>query len=172
LEAKRSSKNKASFGKGNPEKVVAAECANNSVTGAAMVPVLSLGIPGDPLTASMMGVFIVHNIFPRSQLFIEEVELVYGIFISMFLINIVALGILIFSARRISGVINTNPAILAVCIMAFSLIGAYSVANVFSNIWVALGAGIFGYLARCFGFPLIGFVLGIIWGPMVEERLR
>ncbi|MEZ5844247.1 MAG: tripartite tricarboxylate transporter permease [Hyphomicrobiaceae bacterium] len=171
-EARRASSDPASFGKGNPEGVVASESANNAVTGAAMVPVLALGIPGDAITALIMGVFIIHNIFPGPQLFAEQPQLVSGIFASMFLMNIMIFLILLFSARYVAKLAEIPPGPLSVGILLLSFIGAYSVANNFANVWIALIAGIFGYVARRLGLPIVGLMLGIILGPLIEERLR
>lgn len=172
IEARRSSKNKDEFGKGAPEGIVASESANNAVTGAALVPVLALGIPGDAITALMLGVFLIHNIFPGPQLIAEQPELVSGIYVSMFVLNIFIFIFLFFFTRQIARLAEIHPVVLGSGILMLSFIGAYSVSNSMTNVWIALGAGIFGYFARRLGFPIIGLMLGIILGPMIEERLR
>lgn len=172
IEARRSSKNSAEFGKGAPEGIVASESANNAVTGAALVPVLALGIPGDAITALMLGVFLIHNIFPGPQLVSEQPELVSGIYVSMFVLNIMVFAILFLFTRQIARLAEIHPVVLGSSILMLSFIGAYSVSNSMTNVWIALGAGIFGYFARRLGFPIIGLMLGVILGPMFEERLR
>ena len=172
IEARRSSKNSAKFGKGAPEGIVASESANNAVTGAALVPVLALGIPGDAITALMLGVFLIHNIFPGPQLVSEQPELVSGIYVSMFVLNIMVFAILFLFTRQIARLAEIHPVVLGSSILMLSFIGAYSVSNSMTNVWIALGAGIFGYFARRLGFPIIGLMLGVILGPMFEERLR
>lgn len=172
IEARRSSKKPERFGKGAPEGIVASESANNAVTGAALIPVLALGIPGDAITALMLGVFLIHNIFPGPQLIAEQPELVSGIYVSMFVLNIFIFGFLFFFTHHIARLAQIHPVVLGVSILMLSFIGAYSVSNLMANVWVAFGAGIFGYFARRLGFPIIGLMLGIILGPMIEERLR
>lgn len=172
IEARRASKTPEEFGKGAPEGIVASESANNAVTGAALVPVLALGIPGDAITALMLGVFLIHNIFPGPQLISEQPELVSGIYVSMFILNIIIFTFLFFFTKQIARLAQIHPVVLGTAILMLSFIGAYSVSNSMTNVWIALGAGIFGYFARRLGFPIIGLMLGIILGPMIEERLR
>lgn len=172
IEARRASKHPESFGKGAPEGIVASESANNAVTGAALVPVLALGIPGDAITALMLGVFLIHNIFPGPQLIMEQPELVSGIYVSMFFLNIVIFGFLFFFTRQIARLAEIHPVVLGSAILLLSFIGSYSVSNSMTDVWIAFAAGIFGYFARRLGFPIIGLMLGIILGPMFEERLR
>ena len=172
IEARRASKTPEEFGKGAPEGIVASESANNAVTGAALVPVLALGIPGDAITALMLGVFLIHNIFPGPQLISEQPELVSGIYVSMFILNIIIFTFLFFFTKQIARLAQIHPVVLGTGILMLSFIGAYSVSNSMTNVWIALGAGIFGYFARRLGFPIIGLMLGIILGPMIEERLR
>jgi putative tricarboxylic transport membrane protein len=172
IAARRASRHPEQFGKGAPEGIVASETANNAVTGAAMVPVLALGIPGDAITALMLGVFMIHNIFPGPRLIIEQPELVSGIYASMLVLNLIIFALLILFTRQIARLSQIHPVILGVAILLLSFIGAYSVSNSIINVWIALGAGIFGYFARRLGFPVIGLMLGMILGPMIEERLR
>lgn len=172
IEARRAAKSPETFGQGAPEGVVASESANNAVTGAALVPVLALGIPGDAITALMLGVFLIHNIFPGPQLITDQPELVSGIYVSMFVLNIMIFAFLYFFTRHIARLAEIHPVVLGCSILMLSFIGAYSVSNSMTDVWIAFGAGIFGYFARRLGFPIIGLMLGIILGPMIEERLR
>lgn len=172
IEARRSSKNPVEFGKGAPEGIVASESANNAVTGAALVPVLALGIPGDAITALMLGVFLIHNIFPGPTLMTDQPELVSGIYVSMFVLNIIIFVLLFLFTRQIARLAEIHPVVLGSAILMLSFIAAYSVGNSMTDVWIAFGAGIFGYFARRLGFPIIGLMLGIILGSMIEERLR
>jgi putative tricarboxylic transport membrane protein len=172
LEAKRASADPDSFGRGNPRGIIAAEASNNAVTGASMIPVLTLGIPGDALTALIMGVFIIHNVYPGPRLFVNNPELIYGIFISMLVINVAILSIMLCTRRWLAATVRLDPAILAVTIMAFGFIGAYAMTSNFFAVWIALGAGVVGYVGRRIGLPMIGLLLGLILGPMIESRLR
>ena len=111
LEAKRSSDNPESFGKGNPEGIIAAEAANNSNSGGAMGTVFALGIPGDAITAIIMGVFIVHGVYPGPRLLVDKPDLVYGIFAALFVINIAILIILILFTRYLAFFVRVDARI-------------------------------------------------------------
>lgn len=172
LEAKRASATPQSFGHGSPEGIVAAEASNNAVTGAAMIPVLALGIPGDALTALMMGVFIIHSIYPGPRLFIDDPALVYGIFVAMLVINVAIFALLLASSRWLHRITRVDPSLLGVAILCLCFVGSYSMTSDVFAVWVALGAGVFGYAGRRVGLPMVGFLLGLILGPMIEARLR
>ena len=172
LEARRSSRDPASFGQGNPEGIIAAEASNNAVTGAAMIPVLTLGIPGDALTALMMGVFVIHNVYPGPRLFVDDPGLVYGIFVAMLVANLLIFVLLLLSIRILGRIARLDPGVLAVSILALCFIGAYAMTTDVTGVWIALGFGVLAYLGRRLGFPMVGFLLGLILGPMIEARLR
>ncbi len=172
FEARRASKNPDSFGKGNPEGIVAAEAANNSNSGGAMVTVLTLGIPGDAITAIIMGVFIVHGIAPGPNLFVERPELVYGVFASLVYINLAILAILVASTRWLAMFTRVDPHLLGVGILLLCFIGAYSTSNSMYSVWLALGAGVFGWLCAMAGMPIVPMVLGMVMGDALEASLR
>lgn len=172
FEAKRASKEPDTFGTGNPEGIVASEASNNAVTAAAMIPVLSLGIPGDAITALMMSVFIVHNVAPGPLLFQDRPDIVFGIFSSMLVINIVAIAVVLAAARHLARIIEVPPVVLAVGILALSFVGAYSLSNSLTDVWIAIGAGAIAYVLGQMDFPPVGVVLGLILGALLEERLR
>ncbi|GGO85423.1 hypothetical protein GCM10011348_33920 [Marinobacterium nitratireducens] len=170
--AKRASRSPETFGKGNPEGLIASETANNAVTGAALVPLLALGIPGEALTAMMMSVFMVHNVFPGPRLFEQSPELVNGIYVSMLLMNIFIFVLLLSLTRWCSLVTRINPKVLGVTILALAFVGAYSVNLSLVDVWLALGFGVFGYLARRLGLPVFPLILAMVLGPIIETRLR
>ncbi len=172
FEARRASTDPASFGKGNPEGIVAAEAANNSNSGGAMLTVLTLGIPGDAITAMIMGVFIVHGVVPGPALFTEQPQLANGILFSMLLINVFTLGVLLFATRYLAMLTRVNPRILGMAILMLCLVGSYSVGNSMAGIWVALGAGLLGWLCAHAGIPVVPLVLGVILGDMLETTIR
>jgi putative tricarboxylic transport membrane protein len=172
MEARRSSPAPETFGQGNPEGIVAAEAANNAVTGASMIPVLTLGIPGDALTALIMGVFIIHSVYPGPRLFAEDPQLVYGIFISLLVVNLTVLALMLAARRWLARTVLLDPSLLAIGILAFGFTGAYTMTTDFFVVWIALGAGLVGYVGRRLGLPMVGLLLGLILGPMIEERLR
>ena len=172
FEARRTARDPDSFGKGNPEGIVAAEAANNSNSGGAMGTVLTLGIPGDAVTAIIMGVFIVHGVYPGPQLFVEKPELAYGIFASLMLINVAIMLILMFSTRYIVQFVRVEERMLGVIILALCFIGAYSSATSYYGILVALGFGLFGWACAWLRIPVIPLALGLVMGDFLESTLR
>jgi len=105
--AQKTSKDPDAFGKGSPEGLVASEAANNAVPAAAMVPLLALGIPGEALTAMMLSVFYVHNVIPGPQLFQNNIDLVYGLYFSLILLNVIVMVFLLFSSNLLTKIIRT-----------------------------------------------------------------
>lgn len=172
FEARRASAEPEAFGKGSPEGIVAAEAANNSNSGGAMGTVLTLGIPGDAVTAIIMGVFIVHGIYPGPQLFIEKPELAYGIFGSLFTINLVIMGLLVLTTRYLVRFVNVQARVLGVIILTLCFIGAYSVGTSLYGVLIALVFGVFGWACAWLRIPVIPLALGLVMGDFLEASLR
>ncbi len=170
--ARRASPRPDSFGQGNPEGVVAAETANNANSGGAMLTVLTLGIPGDAITAIIMGVFIVHGIVPGPTLFADKPELVYGIFAALVSINLAIMVMLLFLARPFARLSQLDPRWLGAAILALCFTGAYSTSSSTYGIWVALGAGVLGWGCALGRLPVIPLVLGLVLGDILESTLR
>lgn len=172
FEAKRSSKEPEQFGRGHPEGIVAAEAANNSNSGGAMLTVLTLGIPGDAVTAIIMGVFVVHGVVPGPTLFADRPELVNGIFAGLVAVNLAIVITLFFTTRWLASLTRVDPRWLGVCIMTFCVIGAYSTTNSFYSVWVAMGAGVLGWMCALASIPVVPMVLGLVIGDTLESSLR
>lgn len=170
-EAKRWSKNPESFGKGNIIGVAAPEAANNGTTGGAMVPLLSLGIPGDVVTAVMLGALLLIGIRPGPLLFTEHPEIVNPIFAGMLLANVLILLLGILSVRLFPQVLKTPNSILFPVIFTLCFLGAFSLNNSVYDMFIALVFGIIGYIMRKNGFPVAPVVLGVILGPILEDEL-
>lgn len=160
------------FGKGDIRGVAAAESGNNSSTGGALIPTLALGIPGDSVTAILIGALMVHGIRPGPNLFQDEPELVYSIFVGFFLVYIVILIVGLLDARAWAKIIDFPPKYLWPVIFMLSLVGAYALRGNPLDLWTAIGAGILGYVMRVAGYPLAPMVLGLILGPIAEVNLR
>jgi putative tricarboxylic transport membrane protein len=171
-EAKRSSPNRDKFGTGEPDGVIASETANNAVTSGALVPTLALGIPGDPITAVMLGALIIQGVTPGPRLFVDNVDLVVFIFVALFFINIAmfALGALLCPA--FSRLIRMPEPLLVGGVVVLIAIGTFSVNYNPFDLTVALTAGIAGFFLRYAGFPLAPIVIGFVLGPMIEQSLR
>lgn len=171
-EAKRSSKHADEFGTGYAEGVVASESSNNAVTGGALIPLLTLGIPGDPITAIMLGAFLVHGLIPGPNLFIESGELVYGIFITMLVVYGLVLGFGYYGSKVFAAITKVREAILVPIILVICFVGAYAVNSSLFDVGLAVIFGVLGYLLVKLGFPLAPIVMGLILGPIAEEGLR
>ena len=171
-EAKRSSKTPDEFGKGTPEGCLAAEAGNNAVPAGAMIPLLTLGIPGDALSAVLMGVFTINGIYPGPLLLIKEPVLINTLYLSMMLINIFAFLMLATWLRSFAMIVKIKTSILAIMIMVVSIIGIYAVNTNIFDVCVALVAGVLGYIFLRMQWPVVNLVVGIVLGPILEEKLR
>lgn len=160
------------FGTGMVEGCIGAEAANNAVPAGTMVPLLTLGIPGDGTSAVLLTVFTVNGIFPGPLLLIKEPALINTLYISLFFINIFAMIMLIFCLRPFAMIVRIPNSILAATVGFLSLIGIYSMNSNWLDIAVSLGFGVAGYYLLNFRWPLINLVMGVVLGPIMEMRLR
>jgi putative tricarboxylic transport membrane protein len=171
-EAKRFSKNKEEFGKGALKGVAAPEAANNSVTGGAMIPLLTLGIPGDAVTAVLLGALMVQGLQPGPMLFENNGPIVYTLFVGMLLANILILILGLAGIRIFTKVLHIPKTILTPIILVLCVVGSYSLGNSYFDVIVMFGAGVIGYFLQRYDFPASPIILGLILGPMMESNLR
>lgn len=160
------------FGEGNIQGVAAAESGNNASTGGALVPTLTLGIPGDSVTAILIGALMVHGLRPGPRLFQNEPQLVYAIFVGFFMVYIVILFGGLLGARAWVRIISFPQKYLWPVIFVLSILGSLALRGNLFDVWAMVGAGIIGYLLREDGYPLAPMVLGMILGPIAEENFR
>lgn len=169
---KRFSRNAAKLGTGIAEGVAAPEAANNASTGGALIPMLTLGIPGDPMTAVLMGGLIIQGLRPGPVLFQQQMPFVSSIFISL-LLSVVFMTILgLLGARWYAKLISTPKRFLIPAVLLFCLIGSYAINNSIFDVGILIVSGIVGFMLRKFGFPVAPVILGLILGPMFESNLR
>ena len=171
-EAKRFSKKKEEFGKGALEGVAAPEAANNGSTGGAMIPLLTLGIPGDAVTAVMLGALMVQGLRPGPQLFEQNGEIVYTLFIGMLLANMFILAYGLLGIRLFTKVLFIPKVVLTPIILVLSVVGSYALGNNLFDVWVMLISGFIGYFMERYEFPASPVILALILGPMMESNLR
>ncbi len=171
-EAKRWSKHPEEFGHGSPEGIAAPESANNVVTATALVPLLSLGIPGSNSAAILLGGFLVHGLQPGPMLFSKAPQVVYGLYGGLFLANIamLLLGLVILSPCI--WLVNRPKPYLIAGILALVMSGVYAIHQSFFEIFLVIGVGVFGYLMRWLKVPVLPLVLGLVLGFMVESNFR
>lgn len=170
--AKRFSKEKEKFGKGTPEGCIASEAGNNAVPAGAMIPLLTLGIPGDALSAVLLGVFTINGIYPGPLLLVKEPVLISTLYVSMLLINIAAFFMLIIWLRPFAMIVKLPGKLLAVIIMVISMIGIYAVNNRLFDAGVAIAMGVLGYILLRMKWPIVNLVMGVVLGEIMENRLR
>ena len=172
-EAKRASKHPELFGTGYGEGVVAPETANNAVTGGSLVPLLTLGIPGNAVAAVMVGALLIHGLVVGPELFTKSADIVYTFMLAMLFTNIIMLFMGFYGARRVFINVTKIPnSVLAPAIVVLCVIGSYSLRNSMFDVWVMLILGFIGYVFEENGYPLAPAVLAIILGPMAEANLR
>ncbi|MGB9866874.1 MAG: tripartite tricarboxylate transporter permease [Bacillota bacterium] len=171
-EARRSSKNPELFGTGILEGVAAPEAANNGVTGGAMIPMLTLGIPGDAVTAVLLGALTVQGLQPGPMLFKEHPEVVYPIFAGMILANIIMLAIGFLLIKPITLIASIRKEYLVSIVAVFSVIGAFAESGSTLQVMFAIAFGVLGYVMEKYGFPVVPIVLALILGPMIENAVR
>lgn len=170
--AKRFSKHGDLYGTGYIEGIAAPEAANNGTTGGAMVPLLTLGIPGDTVTAVMLGAFMLVGIRPGPQLFTESSQEIYTFFMAFILMQFLMLFLGIGGTKLWSKVLNVPRTVLMPLILVFCFLGAYSLSNSTGDAFIALSFGILGYFMQKYGYPGAPLILGLILGPMAEQNLN
>jgi len=167
---KRMSKHPEEFGNGAPAGVAAAEASNSGSVGGAMVPMLTLGIPGSSTAAVLLSALMIHNLNPGPQLFTNEPGLVYGLFASMFVANVLLGLVGHFGAKIWVRVGYINKTILYPLIFAFAILGSYSIKKSMFDVGTCLAFGIIGWLFKKYGFPCSPIVLGLVLGKLIEEN--
>lgn len=170
--AKSSSKEKELFGEGSLEGVSASESANNGVVGGSLVPLLTLGIPGNAVSAVFLGGLVIHGLRPGPELFTKYGGITYALFIGLIVSTIIMLFIGLFTAKYFAKVSVVPTNILAPIIMVLCVIGSYSVSNSESNIYIMFTFGILGYLMAYFKYSQPSFILGLVLGPIAEQEFR
>jgi putative tricarboxylic transport membrane protein len=171
-EAKRASKEPENFGKGAFEGVAASEAANNAVTGGALVPLLTLGIPGDVVTAVMLGALMIQGLTPGPLLFRDNAEVVTGIYVMLILSNVFMLLLGLLGINAFVKILKVPANILMPIVLVLCFIGAYAINNRVSDVALALFMGIVGYLFTKVDIPVPPMLLGIILAPIIEANLR
>ncbi len=171
-EAKRFSKHRDEFGSGRVEGVVAAESGANGCTGGAMLPMLSLGIPGDAVTAVMLGALTLQGLQPGPLLFKEHGDMVFTLFAGMLICYVSLLVIGLSSLKYLVRILSMPKEYLIPIILSLCLVGTFAINNSVFDIGIMLTAGIMGYFIRMRDFPVSPIVLAMIMGPMAESNFR
>ena len=171
-EAKRLSKNPEKFGTGALEGIVATESANNAVTGGALIPLLTLGVPGDVVTAVILGALMIQGITPGPLLFKEQGALVYGIFIALFISNLFMLFCGLASIRLFTKILKIPNGILMPLVATLCIIGAFAVNNSNFDLIILIVFGLIGYIFTKAKFPIAPLLLAMILSSIIETNFR
>jgi len=170
--AQKFSKTPEKFGHGAEEGLIASETSNNAVTASVLIPLLAFGIPADALMAMLLSVFMVHNYIPGPTLFTEKPEFISGLYISLFLINIIAFIYLTFTSKWIVNLTRIRGRFIGAVILVLGFIGSYSQNYQFSDALIALGFAVFGYILKRENIPAVPIILGLVLGPLFISRSK
>lgn len=171
-QVKQSSKHPETFGKGEIEGVAVSESANNGACGATMIPMLTLGVPGDGSTAILMGAFMLHGMVPGPSLFAEQGNILYAIMLGLIVVNVFMYIIGSVFTRFYAHITRIPYEILAPIVLTFCIAGSYSTNNRVYDIYIILIFGIISYFLRRMDFQLVPILLGIVLGPLMEKNFR
>jgi putative tricarboxylic transport membrane protein len=170
-QAKKFSKHPETFGTGIPEGIISSEASNNANVAGSLVTIMAFGIPGDAVTAVMLGALTIHGIQSGPLFILQNPVLAYGMFAAYILAHGLVLIILWAGVRWMLRIVTVPKAALFPVVLVLCVIGAYALNNTVDNIYVLLVSGIFGYGMVKFGFPLAPFILGVILGDQIEINL-
>ncbi|CAM4392076.1 tripartite tricarboxylate transporter permease [Palleronia rufa] len=160
------------FGKGHPGGVAAPEAANNSASTGAMLPMLTLGIPGSPTTAILLGGMVIWGLVPGPRLFVDESEFVWGLIGSFYVSNVVAVAVNLAFIPLFIWMLRMPFTILAPMIFVLSIVGGYAATRDMHDMWLIVIFGFAAFFLRKFDYPLAPAVLAIVLGPIAEPTLR
>ena len=170
--AKSFSKHKEDFGHGSIEGVCGSEAANNAVTGGSLIPMLTLGIPGESVTAVLMGGLIIQGLAPGPELFTQHAGMTYTFFAGFVLVQFFMLALGTLGCRGFAQISRLSDAILIPCVTVLCVIGSYAIHKNFADVVVMLIFGFIGYFMRKFDLNTAAVVLALILGPISEKGLR
>ena len=164
------SKHPEKWGTGIPNGVAATESANNGCSGGAMIPLLSLGVPGDSVTAILLGAFIMKGITPGPMMYVSELPTVYKVFAALMLANLCMLIVGCLGVRIFAKIVSLEKKVLYPIILIISLLGAFSINKNVFDVGVCVVFGVIGWLMNKYEFPLSPILLALILGPMCEQN--
>ena len=164
----KNSKTPDCYGKGEPRGIIASETANNASYGGAMIPMLTMGIPGSSSTAVMLGVLMLKGISPSPAVFEGMPQLVYAVFAAMLIVNFVMFAESIFFGRVYLNLLKLPRPVICFIIVAFCTVGTFSIRSSIEDVWIMGAFGVIGYYMQNLGFPAASLVLGVILGELAE----
>lgn len=166
----RSADDPETYGRGNPNGVLASETSNNALIGGALIPTLSFGIPGGGATAVLLGGLIMHGLQPGPQMFGESVHVTYGLYMGLIFGNLIILTLGLSLMSRASYITQIDTKLIVPAIMPFVMLGSLTLRNNWIDVLTVLAFGIIGYLMIKYNWSAIALILGVILGPIAEEN--
>lgn len=171
-QAKRASKTPEKFGTGIPDGIVSSESGAAATAGGGLIPLIALGIPGTAVDAVLMASLMVHGISIGPRLIMDHADLVYGMFIAMFVAGFMMLAVCLSSMRIFLRVTDVPKYVIVPTVLVCCVIGAFALSNRIADIYLLLAVGVLGYILAKLDYPLAPLVLGVILGPIAETNLR
>lgn len=165
-------KEQEKFGKGSETAIVASECANNATIGGALIPLVSLGIPGSVVDAILLGGLLIHGLQPGPLLFQQNPEMVYTIMGSMFVSNVFMFLFMLVAVKHIAKLASLPRSLLMPVILVFCIIGSFALSTRMFDVWTMIFFGLLGFAFERMRIPLAPFVIGFILAPIAEENLQ
>ncbi|MEL7099017.1 MAG: tripartite tricarboxylate transporter permease [Pseudomonadota bacterium] len=169
---KRFSKAPDKLGTGAPEGIAATESANSAVSGANLIPLLTLGIPGNLTAALLVGAFLIHGVTPGPLIFERDAQLVYGLFAAMIIANILVLVIGSLGLRVFALIVKVPPFVIYPIVLLLCVVGIYVSQGGFFAVWLMLGFAVLGWFMLKLRISVVCFIIGLVLGPMIELSIR
>lgn len=170
--AKRFSRHRANFGRGEPDGVVAPESADHAAGVSALLPMLALGVPGSATAAVMMGGLMIWGLQPGPMLFVEQKDFVWGLIASMYMANVVAVVLVLCTIPLFAAILRAPFSIVAPLIIVVCLTGAYTIGGKMFDVYLALGFGVIGYIFKKLDYPIAPLILAMVLGDKAEDAFR
>ncbi len=170
-QAKKTSKEAKDFGSGAIDGIVAPEAANNSTAGGALIVMMALGLPGDIMTAIMLGALLIHDVIPSPSFIADEPKIAYSIFLAFFVANFMMLALQSVTLRGFVMITRVKLYMLTAVILFYCAVGIFALNNIGYDMWTLLIFGVIGFIMRALGFPIVPLVLGVVLGSIAEARL-
>ena len=167
---KQFGKHKGEVGQASPSGVVAPQAASTATVAGALVPLLILGIPGSAAAAVLLGVFLLHNVQPGPQIFVEQPQLVYTIFAAFLLSLILMFAVGVLGAKPLIRMLNFPEVYVSAFVVLFAFIGAFALRQSYSDVWIMFAFGVIGFIMVRSEYPIAPLVLGAILGPLAERH--
>lgn len=170
--ARKASRDPAQFGRGAVDGIAAPESANNAVTGGALVPMMTLGIPGDPITAILIGALLVHGLAPGPMLFVNNAQFAYTTIFLFFWANVLTLALSFACIRPLVRLLDTPRTLLLPAIALLCVVGSYAIRNSLFDVYAMLAFGMLALVLRWLDIPVVPLLIAMVLGPQLEEHLR